>query len=47
MMKREYRKGTEARKNFEEAMTKLFRVPKPPKPEKKPKKTAASKENKN
>ena len=27
-MKHEYHKGTEARKNFEEGMKKLFRVPK-------------------
>ena len=27
-MKHEYRKGAEARKNFEDGMRKLFRVPK-------------------
>jgi hypothetical protein len=45
---RKYReiKGAEARKNFEETMTKLFRAPKPPKREKQPKK-AASEEKKN
>ncbi len=40
-MKLEYRKGAEARKNFEETMQKLFRAPKPPKIEKQPKKKAA------
>lgn len=45
-MKIEYRKGAEARKSFEETMTKLFRASKPPKPEKQPKK-AASGEKKN
>jgi hypothetical protein len=35
-----YKQGSEARKNFEETMTKLFRSPKPPKKEKPPKKTA-------
>jgi hypothetical protein len=38
-MKPEYKKGAEARKNFEEGMKKLFRVPKSavakPKPKKK------------
>ena len=38
-MKHEYKKGIEARKNFEETMQKLFRAPKtelakPPKPKK-------------
>jgi hypothetical protein len=46
-MKHEYHKGADARKNFEETMTKLFRAPKPPKPEKQPKKKAASEEKKN
>ena len=41
-----YDQGAEARKNFEQTMTKLFRAPKPPKPEKRPKK-AASEEKKN
>jgi hypothetical protein len=45
-MKAEYRKGREARKNFEDGMSKLFRAPKPvneppkavqPKPQKPPK----------
>lgn len=41
-MKPEYRKGSEARKKFEEGMSKLFRAPKPvkepkPKPQKPPK----------
>jgi hypothetical protein len=34
MRKPEYKKGAEARKNFEEIMKKLFRFPKPAKPEK-------------
>ena len=34
MKKPEYRKGAEARKNFEDTMQKLFRVPKPEKPPK-------------
>jgi len=42
----EYRKGAEARKNFETTMTKLFRAPKSPKPTKQPKKKAASEEKK-
>lgn len=42
-----YQKGAEARKNFEDTMTKLFRAPKPPKPEKQPKKKAASEEKTN
>jgi hypothetical protein len=46
-MKPEYKTGAEARKNFEETTTKLFRAPKPPKPEKQPKKKAASEERKN
>lgn len=46
-MKPDYRKGSEARKNFESTMTKLFRAPKPPKTEKQPKKKAASEETKN
>jgi hypothetical protein len=46
-MNPEYRKGAEARKNFEQTMTKLFRAPKPPKPEKQPKKNAASEEKTN
>jgi hypothetical protein len=40
-MKPEYRKGADARKNFEETMQKLFRAPKPPKEEKPPKKAAS------
>jgi hypothetical protein len=40
----EYRKGAEARKNFETTMTKLFRAPKPTMPKKQPKKKAASRE---
>jgi hypothetical protein len=43
----EFRKGAEARKNFETTMTKIFRAPKPSKPEKQPKKKAASEEKKN
>lgn len=46
-MKTEYRKGAEARKNFEETMAKLFRASKPTKPEKQPKKKAAPEEKKN
>lgn len=46
-MKPEYKNGAEARKNFEETMTKLFRAPKPPKREKQTKKKAASEEKKN
>jgi hypothetical protein len=46
-MKSKFNQGREARKNFEEAMTKLFRAPKPPKPEKQPKKKATSEEKKN
>jgi hypothetical protein len=42
-MKPEFNKGAEARKNFEETMTKLFRAPKP---KKQPKKKAASEEKK-
>lgn len=34
MKQLEYKEGTEARKNFEETMQKLFRAPKPPKTEK-------------
>lgn len=47
MKKAEFKKGAEARKNFEIAMTKLFRASKPPKSEKQPKKKAASEEKKN
>jgi hypothetical protein len=47
MKPQKYHQGTEARKNFEETMTKLFRAPKPLKPEKQPKKKAASEEKKN
>jgi hypothetical protein len=36
-MKPEYRKGAEARKNFESTMSKLFRVPKSEVVEPKPK----------
>jgi hypothetical protein len=41
-MKPEYKEGIEARKNFEQGMSKLFRAPKPakqpkPKPQKPPK----------
>ena len=46
MKSAEYRKGAEARKNFEETMTKLFRAPKSHKPVKRPKKKATSKEKK-
>jgi hypothetical protein len=46
-MKPEYQKGAQARKNFEETMTKLFRAPKSPKPKKQPRKKAASKAKKN
>lgn len=41
-MKHEYHKGAEARKNFEDTMTKLFRAPKTQKPTQRPKKKAAS-----
>ena len=44
-MKPEYRKGAEARKNFEGTMIKLFRAPKPPKPKKQSKKTASEEKN--
>lgn len=38
-MKPTYKAGAEARKNFEEGMSKLFRAPKPPKePKLKPQK---------
>jgi hypothetical protein len=47
MKNQSYNSGAEARKNFEETMTKLFRAPKSPKPEKQPKKKAASEEKKN
>jgi hypothetical protein len=47
MNKPEYQKGAEARKNFENTMSKLFRAPKPLKPEKQPKKKAASEQKKN
>jgi hypothetical protein len=40
-MKSEYRKGAEARKNFEETMTKLFRAPKSSVEKPKPKKASA------
>jgi len=40
----EYKRGADARKNFEATMTKLFRAPKPSK--KQPKKKAASEEKK-
>lgn len=45
-MKRDYRNGTEARKSFEDTMSKLFRVSKTAVVEKapKPKKASASKE---
>jgi len=46
-MKHEYHKGAEARRNFEETMTKLFRAPKPAKPEKQPKKKTTSGDKKN
>ena len=42
-MKHEFRTGAEARKNFEETMTKLFRAPKPA-PKKQPKPPSAKKE---
>jgi len=46
-VKHEYREGLDARKNFDEGMTKLFRVPKSAvakeKPEPKPKRKTASK----
>ena len=44
-MKPEYRKGAEARKNFEDTMTKLLRVPKAevPKPTPKAKRGASEK----
>jgi len=41
-MKPEYRQGAEARKDFEQTMTKLFRAPKPTKGQ--PKKKAVSEE---
>jgi hypothetical protein len=40
-MKSVYVEGKEARKNFEEAMKKLFRAPKPPKQPNPPKKSAS------
>jgi hypothetical protein len=46
-MKPEYKGGMEARKNFEAAMTKLFRAPKRAKLEKQLKKMADSEEKKN
>lgn len=46
MKQTHYQTGAEARKNFEETMTKLFRASKPPKQEKQPKKKAAPKEKK-
>jgi hypothetical protein len=46
-MKPEYKTGSEARKNFETTMTKLFRAPKSSKPKKQPKTKAASREKKN
>ncbi len=45
-MKPEYKIGAEARKNFEDTMTKLFRAPRTLKLVKRPKKKAASKEKK-
>jgi hypothetical protein len=39
-MKPGYISGKEARKNFEETMSKLFHAPKPPKKETPPKKAA-------
>jgi hypothetical protein len=45
-MKPDYHKGADARKNFEETMTKLFRAPKPTKPVKRHKKKAASEKKK-
>ena len=44
-LKPEYRKGAEARKNFETTMAKLFRAPKTEvtKPKPKPKKTESEK----
>jgi hypothetical protein len=47
MVNPKYHQGAEARKNFEDTMTKLFRAPKPAKPEKQPKKKAALKEKTN
>jgi hypothetical protein len=47
MKSTEYKKGAEARKNFEETMTKLFRAPKTTTRKKQPKKKAASEEKKN
>jgi hypothetical protein len=46
MKSAEYRKGAEARKNFETTMTKLFRASKPSKPTKRLKKKAAPAEKK-
>jgi hypothetical protein len=47
-MKHEYREGSEARKKFDEGMTKLFRAPKTvvsaPKAAPKPKRKKASKD---
>jgi hypothetical protein len=45
-MKPDYRIGKEARKNFEDKMQKLFRVPKLPKQQKPPKKTASEEKQK-
>jgi len=42
-MKPEYRKGAEARKNFEDGMRKLFRVPKSEAVKPKPKKEESEK----
>lgn len=51
MKKAEYHKGTEVRKNFEETMMKLFRVPKSevgkPFGKPKPKKTSAKGDGEN
>jgi hypothetical protein len=43
-MKSRYIKGAEARKSFEDAMTKLFRVPKSSAEKAKPKKASGPKE---
>jgi len=42
----EYISGSEARKNFEATLSKLFRAPKPVKIEKQPKRKTASEEKK-
>jgi len=41
-MKYEYKEGTEARKNFEKAMTAAFKAPKTPRPQPKQKKPKGS-----